>query len=323
MKRASAAAFVFLCGCSRYADFTLPAPESSGPRAPFSWQAMPGPAIARGNWVDALNPSVVRFHGEYLNLYSGYDGRIWHTALATSSDGVHWEDRGVVLSPSGWEGNYIAANGSALAQGDEILYWYQAGDPPRIALARSKDGAHWNKNPAPVMNVGPRGSFDELGVADPYAIRKGGRYYLFYTGMDRARRQRLGIAQSSDGEHWEKLRSNPILELGGRGAFDEMGLGEPTVWSSGGSYWMLYTGRDRGERRRMGLAKSSGGVHWERDASFTPIAGAEAWDSQVICDPAAEVTRDGIRVWFGGGDKPRPDQNLDGQIGVGMLIGSR
>jgi hypothetical protein len=28
-----------------------------------------------------------------------------------------------------------------------------------------------------------------------------------------------------------------------------------------------------------------------------------------------------IRVWFGGGDVPRPDQGLHGQIGVGSLRG--
>ena len=31
----------------------------------------------------------------------------------------------------------------------EILYWYQAGDPPRIALARSIDGRAWTKDPSP------------------------------------------------------------------------------------------------------------------------------------------------------------------------------
>jgi len=26
-----------------------------------------------------------------------------------------------------------------------------------------------------------------------------------------------------------------------------------------------------------------------------------------------------VGVWFGGGDIPRPDENLDGQIGYGVL----
>jgi len=276
--------------------------------------------LGPGDWdsTDVLNPSVIRFRDSYWNLYSGYDGRAWHTGVATSPDGVSWKKLGRVLSPQGWEGA-IAANGSALADGGRILYWYQAGDPPRIALARSTDGIAWTKEPEAVLSLGPRGSFDERGAADPYVIKAAGRFYLYYIGMDRARRQRLGVASSDDGVRWEKLRSNPLLELGGIGALDEMGLGEPAVWSSGGSYWMLYTGRARGEKRRMGIAKSPDGVNWTRDRGFAPIEGAAPWNREVVCDATVELLPDRIRVWFGGGDVPSPDQNLHGQIGLGVL----
>ena len=84
---------------------------------------------------------------------------------------------------------------------------------------------------------------------------------------------------------------------------------------------MLYTGRDSSEKRRMGLARSTDGVHWERDLSLKTIAGEEAWDKQVLCDPSVELTSDGrVRVWFGGGDEAAPDQGIHGQIGVGMLM---
>jgi hypothetical protein len=312
--------FSLLTGCARYADFVLPPPDSSGPRAPFVWEANPKPILTMGDSdsIDVLNPSVVRFRGQYLNLYSAYDGKTWVTALADSPDGLTWQKRGRIIMATGAEGSYIAANGSALAAGDEIFYWYETGDPFYIALARSNDGIQWNKFGA-VLSRGPLGSFDERSVADPYVIRAGEQFYMFYLGMDRARRQRIGVARSSDGTHWEKLRANPILELGAPGAFDEIGLGEPAVWSSGGSYWMLYTGRDRGERRKIVLASSPDGVHWERDLRFPPIAGSEPWNREVMCDPAVEVTPQGVRVWFGGGDVARPDQNLHGQIGVGML----
>jgi predicted GH43/DUF377 family glycosyl hydrolase len=267
-----------------------------------------------------LNPSVVRFKDAYWNLYSEFDGRAWHTAAATSADGFAWTKLGRVLSPQGWEGSY-AANGSALIVGDEILYWYEGGSPLQVALARSRDGRNWTRQGEPVVPLGPAGSFDESAVADPYVIRDGDRFYLFYLGQDRARRQRLGIARSADGITWEKLRSNPILELGAAGSFDETGLGEPAVWTSGGQWWMLYTGRDKGERRRMGLARSADGVRWERIPNFV-IAGTNPWDSQVICDPSVEQMPDGtLRVWFGGGDVARPDQGLHGQIGVGVLRG--
>lgn len=319
---------VLLSGCGRYSDFTLPLPDAAGPHAPFTWEASATPVIARGDpgaWDsgDVLNPSVVRVQGAYLNLYSGFDGSVWHTGVAQSSDGVAWRKLGLALSPERWE-ERIAANGSALVEGNEILYWYVGGDKPRIGLARSRDGGvTWSKERQPVVPLGPFGSFDERAVADPNVIRRGEFLYLFYLGQDRARRQRLGVARSRDGVAWEKLRSNPVLDLGVAGEFDEAGLGEPAVWSSGGAYWMLYTGRARDEQRRMGLARSADGVHWEREPSFAPVGGSQAWDSKVICDPSVELTPEGtVRVWFGGGDVPSPDQNLHGQIGVGVIRGA-
>lgn len=325
MRRLLAAASLTLaCSCGRYADFSLPPPDPAGPAGPFRWEARSEPVLVRGpagDWdsSDVLNPSVIPWKGGYLNLYSGFDGKTWHTGVAESADGVTWVKKGRVLSPQGWEGTYIAANGSLIEYEGALFYWYQAGDPPRIALARSRDGTHWQGQGDAVVPVGPRGSFDERAAADPYVIRRGEYFYLFYLGQDRARRQRLGIARSLDGVVWEKLRSNPVLELGGIGSFDENGLGEPAVWTSGGAYWMLYTGRDRSERRRLGLARSIDGVNWQRDSSFAPVEGDQSWNSAVLCDPSVEVHGNEVRVWFGGGDLPRPDQGIHGQIGLGLL----
>jgi predicted GH43/DUF377 family glycosyl hydrolase len=280
--------------------------------------------LSPGDWdsADVLNPSVVYKDTLYYNLYSGFDGKTWHTGLALSPDGIHWRKQGRIISPNpqSWEGSYIAANGSALLSQSEFFYWYQAGprDLPEIGLAQSSDGRQWRKHPAPVLGHGPRGSWDERGVADPYVLRIGDSHYMYYLGQDRARRQRLGVARSRDGVRWQKLRANPILELGPDSAFDENGLGEPAVWQSNGKYWMLYTGRDRIENRRLGLARSEDGVTWEKlPGSF---AGSERWNDKVICDPSVLVEGDSIRVWFGGGDVASPDENLHGQIGVANLI---
>jgi predicted GH43/DUF377 family glycosyl hydrolase len=323
---ALAAAGICLCGCGRYADFELPPLGEDHGAVSWRWEPESSPVLspgAPGDWdaVDALNPSIVRHQARYYNFYSGYDGKTWHTGLATSPDGIAWTKRGRVLSPdpAGWEGAYIAANGSALFLDGMFLYWYQAGDPPRIGLARSRDGRSWEKAASPVLETGPRGSWDERGVADPYVFHAGGAYYMYYLGQDRARRQRLGLARSEDGVTWWKLRSNPVLELGSAGSFDEVGLGEPAVWALRGRYWMLYTGRDAAEHRRLGLASSADGVRWQRASEAPIIAGSQPWDAKVVCDPAVEVTQNAVRVWFGGGDIAHPAENIHGQIGLGIL----
>jgi len=154
------------------------------------------------------------------------------------------------------------------------------------------------------LPLGPYLSWDERAVADPFVLQKSGWFYLYYLGQNRARQQQLGLARSHDGVHWEKLRSNPVVRmpLPGTGAADENGLGEPAVWEHAGVYWMLFTGRDALENRSLALAYSRDGVQWERTG-------------QVLCDPAVV----GDQVWFGGGDRASPDENLHGQIGMGYL----
>lgn len=324
---AAVAAWAILASCARYRDFTLPPQEPFSRNFTVRWEVLPDPVLGRGapgEWdsVDVLNPSVVRHQGLYYNLYSGFDGSRWHTGLATSPDGLVWTKHGKVLSPEPgtWEGDSIAANGALAVVNGEFYYWYQAGDPPRIGLARSRDATNWEKLAHPVLETGPRGSWDEWGVADPYVIRLDDRFYMYFLGQDRARRQRLGVAVSEDGRTWWKLRSNPVMDLGERGAFDENGLGEPAVWAAGGRYWMLYTGRDRHENRRIGLAVSQDGIGWERLGPDSVLAGSRSWNAKVVCDPTVEATGPVIRVWFGGGDVAHPAENIHGQIGLATLF---
>jgi len=328
------AALLCLAGCGRYANFTLPAVGGGDPNLTFAFDERAEPVLGRGSgWDshDALAPSVVLWGGGLINFYSGYDGVTWRTGLASSLDGMPWTSKGAVFAPDPrtWEGDYIAGNGSALrvpdasdpGTRDEFWYYYVAGarNAGRIGLARSRDGRIWRREPAPVLRNGPFESWDERAVADPYAIRLERYFYLYYLGQDRADppRQRIGVARSTDGVHWEKLRANPILEPGPPGSFDEAGDGEPAVWQSHGYYWMLFTGRDFSEIRRLGLARSTDGVHWTRLPAV--FSGSRAWDSKVICDPAVLVEGGEIHVWFGGGDVASPDENLHGQIGFAVL----
>lgn len=321
--------FCLLTACSPSKRFTLPVQQGQSSTAHWTWTESPAePTLTRGPagaWdsVDVLNPAVVRWRDAYWNLYSGFDGKTWHTGVAQSSDGVSWQRKGKILSPDAdsWEGTYIAANGTALVSGTQLLYWYQGGRPvPSIGLARSSDGLTWTKEKNPVLTPGPRGSWDERGVADPYVVEAEGHLYLYYTGQDRAMRQRLGVARSSDGGvHWQKSLDNPVLDIGGHQQWDEGGLGEPAVWSSGNRYWMLYTGRAWDETRRIGLAQSADGIHWTKLPQAV-FEGKQAWNRSVICDPTVEPTAQGsVRVWYGGGNKPSPDENLNGQIGQATL----
>lgn len=309
-----------LAACGQYADFTLPVLPGGDPRMTFEWQEQPGPVLSPGTGWDSHDVLAPAMEDGHSMFYSGFDGHTWRTGNAVSPDGVTWTKHSLKLEPNAqsWEGDYIFGNGALAAYQGQLWYWYVAGPRgfPRIGLHRERYGVSWTEA-QPVLGAGPYMSWDERGVADPYVIRAGDGFYMYFLGQDRARRQRLGVARSADGLHWRKLHSNPILELGGPGAFDENGLGEPAVFEYQGFYWMLYTGRDVNENRRLGLARSTDGVHWKKLPAV--FSGAQAWDSKAVCDPSVVVDGSGIRVWFGGGDVARPDENVHGQIGMAVL----
>src|SRR5712692_1586758 len=138
---------LLLTGCGRYSDFTLPLMQGGDPSLIFKFVAQPDPVLTRDPFSDALNPSVVG----RVNLYSVFDGQ-WHTALATSDDGIRWQKQGVVLRAAA--GHYIAGNGSALSHQGQFWYWYEIGakESPRITLARSSDAKSWRAEPSPVLD---------------------------------------------------------------------------------------------------------------------------------------------------------------------------
>ena len=58
---------------------------------------------------------------------------------------------------------------------------------------------------------------------------------------------------------------------------------------------------------------------WQRSARAVVLAGAQAWNSKVVCDPSVLPDDGGVDVWFGGGDVARPDERIHGQIGYAFL----
>ena len=280
---------------------------------------------AEGAWdsVDVLNPSVIQWHGALYNYYSGYDGRVWRSGLAISNDGgLTWRKNSKpVLDLGGWNTQYIAANGSAIVFNGRVYYYYQGVDGKgvtKIGLAMSTDGVTFTALPDPVLDVDATGSWDDAAVADPYVVQFGDALYMYFLGANRAEKQLLGVATSTDGIVWTKHRT-ALLAPGGANDFDAHGQGEPAVVYQAPFYYMLYTGRAADEVRDLGWAVSKDGINWTRQSQgIIPPSLRQAWDSKVICDPTILPTgnNDGtFYVWFGGGDKPEPAQGLNGQIG--------
>ena len=71
---------------------------------------------------------------------------------------------------------------------------------------------NWEKFPGnPVLDVGPPGTWEELGVLALWVLFDGTTYHIWYTGLDSNFTARIGYATSLDGTNWTKFAGNPIL----------------------------------------------------------------------------------------------------------------
>ncbi len=175
----------------------------------------------------------------------------------------------------------------------------------RIGLATAPDKVTWTKHPAnPVMDAGPMGSWEEVGVAVPWVIWNGTGYWMWYTGYDSSFSTEIGLATSPDGLNWNKYAGNPVLRPGAIAEWDGGGTGAASVIFEGGLYHAWYMGLDTSDVSRIGYATSPDGRIWTKNPTnpVLDIGGPGEWDSQSIGLPC--VLFDGVtyHMWYSGLD---------------------
>ena len=86
-----------------------------------------------------------------------------------------------------------------------------------VILEGGYEAATWTRDPAlyPTILDGSNhrtdyGDFDGIGVWFPDVLADGGRYRMWYTGLDMRPWEAAGYAESVDGITWAKSSSNPL-----------------------------------------------------------------------------------------------------------------
>ncbi len=106
-----------------------------------------------------------------------------------------------------------------------------------------------------------------------------------------------------DGINWTKDASNPVLQIGSSGSWDDDVIADPTVLFDGEIYKMWYSGSD-GSNYRIGYATSEDGVNWTK-YSGNPVLNlglSGSWDDADVERPV--VLFDGLnyKMWFSASD---------------------
>jgi predicted GH43/DUF377 family glycosyl hydrolase len=208
-----------------------------------------------------------------------------------SGDVATWDEQGVY-------------DPAVILDGSSYKMWYRGGSGPgALGYAASTDGVTWTKSGSnPVLVTGAPGAWDASDVKSPTVVKDGATYKMWYTGTAEAGTMAIGYATSTDGVTWTKSGSNPVLSVGGSGAWDEYEVGRPTVIKDGSAYKMWYTGASNTWVYTIGYATSTDGITWTKSGSnpVLSVGGSGAWDEYTIDDPTVTFNGCNYEMWYTG-----------------------
>ena len=241
---------------------------------------------------------ALKVNGQYLaawNAYpsAGYEEGAAVIGLATSRDLLHWTLTDPVLYPAdgeSWEHGGLYRPDLLLDKGTYYLYYNAKTDTlpksegggwhEQTGVATSTDLKRWTRYAGnPILRNGQRGSAtwpasnplhdqtppttdarDSRFASNPYVIKNGSEYAMFYFGFGYQRPGRACemLAVGSDPLHFTK-QSEILIDTGLPGSIDETFAHKPSVIYHEGSLYHFYcavSGKYPNEVRGIGVARS-------------------------------------------------------------------
>ncbi len=275
-----------------------------------------------GDWVGEAEPALsidgdcatprVVLSSEGFGMWYGRRSERgpWAVGYASSVDGTHWEDHGVVLSypgSVGWRSEQPPGLALTVQEYDSFrIEGEQAG--PTLLHARAGNtiesgqyGFALRVAAGQLLDTSDVGSAAANGVSVSSYVPELGLAYLDL--VDASGTPSIGLA-SWDGAALLPA-AEPVLEAG-EAAFEAEGVSSPVVFQDDDGGWvMLYAGYGEGVVR-IGRATSSDGVSWARSGSTPVFELGDDWDSFGALPGSIERLGSGEwRLWYSGSNGER------------------
>ncbi len=245
---------------------------------------------------------ALKVDGQYLaawNAYpaAGYEEGAAVIGLARSSDLLRWTLTDPILRPEDgapWEHGGLYRPDLLLDRGSYYLYYNAKTDPlpksegggwhEQTGAATSADLKHWQRYSGnPILRNGPRGSAtypaanplpsqeppvpdsrDSRFASNPFVLKNGSRYAMFYFGLGYARPghacEMLALSPEGDSSplHFTKV-PEILIDAGAPGTIDETHAHKPSVIYHQGALYHFYcavSGKYPDETRGIAVARS-------------------------------------------------------------------
>jgi hypothetical protein len=206
--------------------------------------------------------TLKKVNGRYLGTWhaypeAGFESGAAVIGLAWSDNLRNWQiDEPILLPQQGaaWEKGGLYKS-HLMKFGDLYYLFYNAKDKTlgedqgienlwheQIGVATSRDLKVWTRYADnPIVPHGPPGAPDEQFAANPYVVRHGDTWGMYYYGLGRDLKARVLFASSPDPFHFVKSNT-PITDLGPPGSVDDTRALKPSVISWGGDLYVFYIG---------------------------------------------------------------------------------
>ena len=252
-------------------------------------------------------------------------------ALVESSDGVHWSEPSIVLSPNditGWENRINRP--VVLKRPDGYHMWYtgQTRDRSWIGYATSHDGKSWVRmSDSPVLSATE--PWEKESVMAPHVLwdEKVGRYKMWYSGGGQYEPDAIGYATSPDGRTWLKHHANPIFRPDRANPWEQSRVAACQVIPDGNFYLMFYIGFRNAYFASIGIARSQDGINdWERHADnpvIRPGVTSDSWDYDSVYKPFALLSKGDWYLWYNGRRRSKEQIGLAIHPGGDLWLGQR
>lgn len=250
------------------------------------------------------SPTVVKMGPDsYVMWYRGqtFSDQIGRVMRATSADGLNWTKTGVVMLPTEtYEGDSLDPM-SVIFENGTYKMWYGGEAYGGCACyATSPDGINWTKYSGNPVLRKTSGNWDNEGAGGQHTVIKvGDGYYMYYKGYGSASSgwTFYGLAESTDGIHWDKK---------GKVLSPEPQIGETTTFRNlravkiDSYYCLAYS---MVENLQISLASSKDGKTFVKNG-FIFIHGRApgVYDEKWSTSPCILVDGDLVRMWYEGGD---------------------
>lgn len=266
-------------------------------------------------WEDAKTdcPSIFRWKDSwymfFISILHNCDISGYETHLAKSSDLKNWEYLGVVLGRNDkgrWDSDQIAGyvtfpnidfegDYSLEKVNDHYYISYMGGsgngyepDPLMMGLVRCDDptdkSTYFRFEDSVLSPLDPdirkyeKKTFYKSYLFRDEAMVTGYKYVNAFNAKDEYDTERIYLAVSNDGEHWERYGADPIINPHEDGVFNHI-CGDPQILKMGDLYVMFYFRYERGGHAYNTFACSYDLEHWNTWQGEPLISSEYEWEN--------------------------------------------